>query len=193
MFSAIKKEKNMDWIEVALEEYKTLRAESIEAIKTQQTTLKLGTAMAGAIVISGFNLWDKTLLPDLIFLVFIPILCYIILVIWIGEVSRMMRAGHYLTIVENKISKAYPNERKLLFYENWLRDKAFEFKTPQLKWNYIAVIALFSFISVSSIMVGNFKIYDKIGICLIIVFDLIEILFLIGVLTHIYKISRTFQ
>jgi len=183
----------MNWIEIAIEEYKTLRAESIEAIKTQQTTLKLGTAIAGAVVISGFNLWDKTLLPDLIFLVFIPILCYIILVIWIGEVSRMMRVGHYLTIVENKISKAFPDATNLLFYENWLRDKTLKSKTPQLKWNYIAVIALFSFISVSSIMVGNFKIYDKIGICLIIVFNIVEILFLVVVLIHIYKISRTFK
>lgn len=182
----------MDWIAVALEEYKTLRAESIEAIKTQQTTLKLGTAIASAVVISGFNLWDKTLLPDLIFLVFIPILCYMVLVIWIGEVARMMRAGYYLTLVENKISKAFPDVTNLLFYENWLRNKK-KTGTPQHKWNYIAVIALFTFISLASIIVGNFKIFIKIHICVLIVINLLEIVFLIGVLIHIYNLSKTLK
>lgn len=183
----------MEWITIAIEEYKTLRLESIEAIKTQQNTLKLGTAIASAVVISGFNLWDKTLLPDLIFLVFIPILCYIILVIWIGEVARMMRAGHYLTIVENKISIAFPDVANLLFYENWLRNKKFDNKTPQLKWNYIAVIALFTFISIASIIVGDFKIFDKICIYIFIVINVCEFFFLIGVLFHIYKISKTLK
>ncbi len=183
----------MEWIEVALEEYKSLRAESIEAIKTQQSTLNFGTAITGVVVIAGFNLWEKPLLPELIFLVFIPILCCIILVIWIGEVSRMMRAGYYLTLVEDKISKSFPDRPQLLFYENWLRENAHNSESQQLKWNYIAVIALFSFISVSSIIVGNVKIYDKIGICLIIIFNIIEILFLTIVLIHIYKVSKSFK
>ncbi len=183
----------MEWIEIAIEEYKTLRAESIEAIKTQQTTLKFGTAIAGAVILSGFNLWNKTLLPDLIFLIFIPILCYLVLVIWIGEVARMMRAGYYLTLVEKKISNAYADIDNLLFYENWLRDKKNNSKTAQLKWNYIAVIALFSFTSISAIIVGNIRIFNKIEVWYIGICDLIEMLILTGILFHIYKISKAFK
>lgn len=183
----------MEWIEIALEEYKTLRSESIESIKTQHSTLNIGTGIAGAVVISGFNLWDKTLLPDLIFLIFIPLLCYIILVIWIGEVSRMVRVGHYLTTVENKISSSFPKHPELLFYENWLRRKAVNSKNHQSKWNYIAVIALFTFIAFSSIAVGTFKIHDKFVAWFVIVIDLIEFLFLTIFLLHIYKVSKTFK
>lgn len=153
-----------NWVDIALEEYKTLRTESLDALKSQQSTLRFGTAMAGAVVLSGFNLWEKTFLPDIIFLIFIPLICYVVLVIWLGDVARMMRAGYFLTQIEKKISKEYPEVPDLLSFENWLRLKRDNSKTNQVPWKNIFVALLFVLIAISSIVVGNFKIIDKINV-----------------------------
>lgn len=183
----------MDWIEIALEEYKTLRTESIEAVKSQYITLNLGAVIIGGIVITGFNLWEKTILSNLIFLIFIPLFCYFILTIWIGEVKRMTRVGIYIKKLENKISKEYPNNVLPLNFENWLRSANENGQTNQVKWNYIAVIALFFFISVSSIIIGNYKILDVIELKYIIGINVFESLVLGIVVVNIYLISRTLR
>lgn len=182
----------MDWIEIALEEYKSVRAESFEAIKTQQITLQIGITLVGAAVIAGLNLWKTDFLSEIIFLIFTPVLCYITLEIWIGEVARMMRAGYFASLIEKKISNAFPDHPDVLSFENWLRKKKKSHKTPQNKWNYIAVIGLFPFISVSSIFIGNVKIINEISITSLIMLDIIESIFIIVFLFHIYSLSKKF-
>jgi hypothetical protein len=185
----MKEYKTMNWIEIVMEEYKTLRTESIESVKSQQTTLNIGTAIAGAVVIAGFNLWKETLIPDLIFLFFIPILCYLILAIWLGEVSRMVRAGKYIKKLENRISKEYSKIEPPLSFENWLRNKDKNDKSKQTKWNYISVISLFIFIAFSSILIGNYKIYPKIELLGLIIINLFESIGLATVIMFIYITS----
>jgi hypothetical protein len=182
-----------DWVDIALEEYKTLRTESLEALNGQQSTLKFGTTIAGAIVLSGFNLWDKTFLPDIIFLVFIPLICYIILVIWLGDVARMMRAGYFITLIENKISKAYPEVPDVLSFENWLRLKHSKSKTNQIPWKHIFVAVLFVMIAISSIVVGNLKIYDKICIKVLFIYDGAELFVFIIFMIYIIKTALEFK
>ena len=96
----------MEWIQIALEEYKTLRQESLDAIKAQHATLSFGTGTISVIFISGFGLWNNAyyLLPRIIFLVFVPAICYIALVVWIGELARMMRVGQFLMILEMNLN-----------------------------------------------------------------------------------------
>lgn len=183
----------MKWIEIIIEEYKTVRTESLESIKSQQTTLNIGTAIAGAIVVAGFNLWQEDLLPALIFLFFIPLICYLILLIWLGEVSRMMRAGKYLKEIEEKISKQFKKKANPLNFENWLREKKKDGTTEQTKWNYISVIALFLFFALSSIAIGNWKIFNQIDCKLLIVINIIEVIFLLIICLFIYFTQKRYQ
>lgn len=181
----------MDWTEIVIEEYKSLRTECIESIKSQQTALNFGIIISGGLVIAGFNVWEKAILPDLIFLIFVPILCYLVLIIWIGEVKRMARAGIYIKKLEKKISKEYPQQKSPLNFENWVRGENKSRQSKQLKWNYIAVISLFLFISVSSILIGDYKIWDKIELKYLIGINILELAALATTSIYIYLISRT--
>jgi hypothetical protein len=183
----------MDWIQVALEEYRTLRVESIEALKGQHSTLRVGTATVGVVLASGFNLWDKTPVPDFLFLVFTPAICYLVLAIWIGEVSRMMRAGSFLADLETKISSAFPVNANVLSWENWLRTTPDKGKTPQLKWNYLAIIALFFATAVASIAIGIFRLCGKIWLSWMLVVSCIEFIFFLSALIHILRIAKRFH
>jgi hypothetical protein len=150
----------MEWITVVLEEYKTLRTESLESMKNQQSALRAGTAAAGILIGSGFNLWNKALLPEFIFLAFAPVICYLALIIWMGEVVRMMRAGKFLSELEIKISAEYPEKKDTLSWEKWLRIKSQSGETPQMKFNYQAIIALFFVTALGSIGIGIYKIWN---------------------------------
>lgn len=155
-----------DWFIPLLEEYKTLRTESLESMKGQQSTLRVGAATVGVVIAAGFNVWDKPLLPDLVFLLFTPFICYLSLVIWIGEVARMMRAGYYLSKIEQKVNSCFQNEENIIFWENWLRAKDTKGKTPQMKLNYLAIIALFFSTAFASIIIGNNRIWKEMFSCL---------------------------
>jgi len=61
------------WFDFTVEEYKTIRAETIEAKKGQQTSLRIGVATIGITIGLGFNLWGNELLAKLVFLTFIPL------------------------------------------------------------------------------------------------------------------------
>lgn len=149
------------WIQTALEEYKSLRTESLESMKGQQTTLRFGTATITILISAGFNIWDQnSILPEIIFWVFNPVLCYLVLIIWIGGVARMMRAGLYISNIEKKINTFINSSQSPLGWENWLRTEEKK-HTPQLKWNYRAIIFLFLFIAMGSVVIGYYKHYSS--------------------------------
>jgi hypothetical protein len=183
----------MEWLTPAIEEYKTLRTESLESMKGQQSTLRAGTATVGVVIATGFNLWDKPILPGLIFLLFIPFICYLALVIWIGEVARMMRAGYYLTKIEQKINSIYPEVENVLLWENWLRTKDAKSRTPQMKLNYLAIIALFFATALASIIIGNFKIWDPNLLCWLWSINIFELIVFLISLFYIYKTGKRFE
>lgn len=96
------------WLDIALEEYKALRAEILTTMQTQQSTLTIGTAALGIIAAGAFNLWDEPFVATILFLGVAPFLSMLVLTIWIGEVTRMMRAGSYLQQFEATIHTAVP-------------------------------------------------------------------------------------
>jgi hypothetical protein len=159
--AALKEQGIPNWVTVALEEYNSMRTESLQSMKNQLSSLQVGTASIGVLIAAGFSTWDKGLFFSvIIFLLFVPAVCYISLVIWIGEVVRMMRAGKYIAELEIKINSAYPATEKPLNWENWLRTQSNNSKTPQLQWNYKAILTLFFATAFSSICIGIGRIYS---------------------------------
>ena len=108
-----------------MEEYKTLRSESLMSMQTQQSILRFGTASIGVVLAIGFQFWENAKIFSIIFLVFLPLLSYLILFIWMGEVARMMRAGIYIHELEKKVnSEIKVIKNKALEWENWLRQSS---------------------------------------------------------------------
>lgn len=103
-----------DWLSVALEEYKTLREESLQAIQNQLFVLRLGALALGFLLASIFPLLQfRELLAYLELTLFYPIVIALITIIWAGEVGRMGRAGNYISALEKEINDRLKKNNKL--------------------------------------------------------------------------------
>jgi hypothetical protein len=146
-----------EWFEVVLEEYKSTRIEITNAIQLQQHIIYVALGAISIMIGFGFTLWDKLILPEFIYMVLIPIISYLFLFNWLGEVARMMRAGNFNFELEDKINNALANEikafGKALIWEHWIRENS-KNKTKQNKWNYGVVILLFITIPILSNCLG---------------------------------------
>ncbi|MCW3074627.1 MAG: hypothetical protein JWP69_1696 [Flaviaesturariibacter sp.] len=149
------------WVTLSLEEYKSLRSESIESLKNQNSILQIGTVSLGALVGLAINGWQDTSgVPEILCFIIVPLFCYVILIRWLGEVERMMRVGNYIALLERRIAGAYPKKRTL-GWENWLRSEGTKKRTPQIKVAYLVVVALFYGAAVVSYWLGYQKIITK--------------------------------
>jgi Na+/proline symporter len=104
----------MDWVQTALEEYRTLRQESLEAIAGQQRTLQLGLVSIG--VLTGFAASVTTsentargleTAAYLAVAVAAPAIALIVIVLWLEETRRAVRAGAFLSGLETRIANAF--------------------------------------------------------------------------------------
>ena len=129
------------WFDTITEEYKSLRTESLEALRRQATVLQVGLALIGVLLAAGFSGYED--IPDplvwVLFGLIIPVLSYTILFIWLGEVERMARAGYYLTGLEKKINNSFSHPREALEWEQWLREFYKAGPLLQMEINYAAI------------------------------------------------------
>jgi hypothetical protein len=180
-----------DWLSLVTEEYKSARQESLDAGNNAQSILRFGIATIGIVISAGFNLWDKSPIPDFVFLVFNPILCYLILTMWIGEFARRIRVGHFIIQeIEKKVNSEFPNLPPAIIYESWIR-KPNEKGRPRLfKWNRYATIALFLVTAICSIGVGNYKVAYSVSYCNLWLINTIEFLVFAAVVIFNYSVGR---
>jgi hypothetical protein len=93
-----------DYVNVSLEEYKTLREEVKQSNINQFQSLSFGSAAIGVLLSAGFYSWDKTLLTTfIIFSLFVPLLSFLSTFLWLGEIARMIRAGNFIVFIEKKM------------------------------------------------------------------------------------------
>ncbi len=117
------------YINVVLEEYKTLREESKQASINMFTSLSIGLGIVGVIIAGAFSIWNSEPMITLIALYFlIPIFILTATFLWLGEAMRFKRAGDYLCLIEAKLSMFLQNSLGE-FKESWhLRQGEFEDK-----------------------------------------------------------------
>jgi hypothetical protein len=146
----------MDWVAIALEEYKALREECMVALQMQHAILRY--SIGGLLLIFAAALSISSENPHLagIVLVFLlPGASFLISLIWFGEFWRMLRAGSYIANLELKINKKMECEDGdgPMGWENFLRNSGLR-KTVQMKLNYLVTFGLFFGFSVSSCIIG---------------------------------------
>jgi len=183
----------MDWQAAALEEYRALRAESLDSMKTQHLMTHIGATAVGLTLAWGFHQWDRSLLPDLIFLVFAPAMCYVLLIVWVGEVARLMRVGLYLAEKERAISASFPSHPDAMNWENWLRAGKGGNHPHQLRLNYLAIIVLFLASAIAAVAIGNFRMIGALSLSSLVLLDVFEIFACLATSLYIYRLGRKFK
>lgn len=185
----------MDWCEIVMEEYKTLREESLASIQTQNTIITYGTTAIGLAFGGGITVWDRDIVSALIFLVLIPTLTYLILLGWLGEVGRMFRAGVFLSVLERKINAQFPDKPPALSWETWLAKGEWKRKTPYriISFHYRAIAGIFLFGVLAAISIGNFKIPFPVASTLWLSVNVAEILVFAFVLYTCWRTANTIE
>ena len=146
-----------------LEEYKSLRSESIEAMRSRNSILSLGSAAIGVMFLAGANIIGvnnpslmQVSISFFIFIAAIPALSILLFFVWLGEAHRMSRVGVYLSELEKRISDEIKqdgeaNTLPALHWEGWLRESR---KRRQLVYPYFAVVAIFFGAAIFSLLVA---------------------------------------
>lgn len=148
------------WQELALEEYRALRGEIVATMQTQDGGLRLGVAAIGIVSAAGFNVWNDTAASALIFLAVVPFVSAVVLTVWMGEVSRMMRAGRHVYRLEKFIHDQNPGlPDPVMTWETRLRERSPDTTDweRQYQWNYRAIVLLFWSIGIAAACAGTYR------------------------------------
>jgi hypothetical protein len=124
-----------------MEEYKTLREESLTGMKNQLSVFNIALLLIGLLAAAGANFWGKAMVIPILLGLFGPVAAGCLAIAWLGEVARMMRAGDHLAGLEDSINELIG--KKVLTWENNLRAKTNNRHTPQMFFGYLATLSLF--------------------------------------------------
>ena len=121
------KDYQLKWFDIVMQEYNSIRSESSESLKNQQSIINYGLTAIGVMIAFSANLWGQETIVELIYVLFIPFMCNLIIFIWNGEIRRMSRAGQYIKTLEDKIQKEFSEKCNIsepaLEWETFLRRK----------------------------------------------------------------------
>lgn len=148
----------MDWTEVAMQEYQTLRDEILLAFQTQQQILNYGITSIGIVIGFATSRWDEKLIVDILLLVLVPMISHLVTLIWNGEINRISRAGQFIKNKEETINKYVMSKcdalDEPLNWETWLRSYKNNKQNFKTKWNYYAILSILFLINFSSVVLG---------------------------------------
>ena len=181
-----------EWLSAALAEYRAVWDEKMATMDTQQSTLRIGTAIIGALLVAGLNLWEKAVLPEFILLFLVPAVSYLSLVIWMGELQRMVRCKIFLAALEQSVNEALSDSRVPLSWENWLRERQDGSYPRVLKWNYRAILVIFLMIAIASVTLGPYKVSAVASARYVGIIGGLELFVALGVVSWYVKVVRSF-
>jgi hypothetical protein len=129
--------------------------------QAQHSTLALGVTVIGILSAGAFNVWDDRFVVTVVFLAAVPLLAAMILALWASQVWGMLDIGRYLLSLEANIAKEVDDpstglmtwERQLSTQIGWARE-------PNYAMNAVAVLALFAFLTLASIVLGGYRAWD---------------------------------
>jgi hypothetical protein len=110
------------WLLAVLAEYNSLRQEVLEAIRVQHIILRFGIAGLAALIGVGTRYTGTDLQLSLAILNFItPAGAAATLILWQGEVERMVRASTFLAHLSEKVNSRMSSSLPALEWEQFLR------------------------------------------------------------------------
>ena len=140
-----------DELKVLLSEYESLRRESLDTMAHRTQIASFGLAALGALFAGVSLAWDRRPSPGLVVAVIafgVPLIAALVLVMWLGELERMERAGSYLRWLEGRVNELLGEEA--MGWESWLGTPREQSGPGRLFYPYLAVIGLFTLIGLGA-------------------------------------------
>jgi hypothetical protein len=155
----------IEWLKIKVEEYKTLRAEVLNSGSNSVAILQFGLVAISGLLYFGLSNWENEISSTIVFLVFCPVICYLILMVWIGEIARRFRASNFIfNHIENELNQVFNKIGPVLHWENWVRGENNEHKKKRLfKWHRASTVGLFFLTAIASVCTGLYKIQNHVS------------------------------
>ena len=144
----------MENSDIILKEYDAVKTEIADSIKTRNQILSFGQAIAALLINSIVTIINKDgykPLGQFLLLVILPSLSISILLMWLGELERMIRAGNYILLIEKKINEELGKD--VLMWESSRRSN--EFKISYAYKSVLAVFIAFALLPLILLMVKD--------------------------------------
>ncbi|MGH3767167.1 MAG: hypothetical protein ACRDTX_18770 [Pseudonocardiaceae bacterium] len=111
------------WLTTALEEYKSLRVEIVDAIEAQRKIMQLG--VTGLSVLIGLGLQQNNqFLTVFLLTLLVPSMAIFITAGALGERFRASRASYFLARKEESVNQVLAGSPPALDWERWLRGRS---------------------------------------------------------------------
>lgn len=111
------------WLIVALEEYKSLRIEIVDAIEAQRKIMQLGVTALSVLIGLGSQQINPFLAVVLLTLL-VPTVAIFITAGALGERFRASRASYFLARREEIVNEAFAGSEPALAWEKWIRGRS---------------------------------------------------------------------
>jgi hypothetical protein len=177
------------WVTAALEEYKSLRAEIVDAIQAQRQIMQIG--LTGLSVLIGLGLQGiNPLLAVLILALLVPTVTTFITAGALGELFRAARASAFLAYREGIINNAISGPAPAQEWEQWLRCRPIFIVRDRAEF-----LAVFS-ISTGSLALGFYTMLtsnlraEQPAFLLVVLGAVAVVLWTVGPILHVYLIRR---
>jgi hypothetical protein len=91
-------------LDVVMQEYNAVRSDILTSRSNQVSILSFGVAAVGLLVSAAATLWnDAAVLAGLLFLLAVPVVCFLALVIYEGEMVRLIRAELFINYLVDRL------------------------------------------------------------------------------------------
>jgi hypothetical protein len=123
--------RDTEWQQVAIEEYRTLRQESLDSISQAQTTLRGGVVALGVLAALSVDVSGSGPLAELVIALAGPAIATATLMQWLLETKRAVRAGTHIAELEQEFQRRFGGDAPL----RWERIVRAEFN-PRKSFTY---------------------------------------------------------
>ncbi|MEU9085402.1 hypothetical protein [Streptomyces sp. NPDC048357] len=97
-------DKETERLKFTLEEYSKIKQENLQSIQTMHGSLQFGLSAISLLFVAVGQLWGNVLIEAALLMVAIPLVCVLVERVWSGELIRLARASHFLSLLEAAIN-----------------------------------------------------------------------------------------
>jgi Zn-dependent protease with chaperone function len=143
-------------VDLAIEEYRTVRAEELVALQSHLAILRYGITGCAVLVGVAVQQHKDRYLGWIIAIAIVPMVVLFSVVIWMGEYERMARAGHYLARLEARLNQRFSHvDWPALRWESWLHaGAAAQSRVAGGLHRYFTIFGIFVGFQVVSVGIG---------------------------------------
>jgi hypothetical protein len=103
-----------------MHEYDATRNDIGISRSNQTSVLSFGAAAVGLLVAAAAGLWENAVsLAGLLLLIIVPVVCFLTIAIYAGELTQLMRSRLYLHELENWVNESTNQDKPVLAWEGY--------------------------------------------------------------------------